>query len=116
MAPKIYTSPFADVPIVNRSIFTHLFLSDKPDSIGGFPPSSPAFIDAPTGTTLTRGQVKQLALSLAFGIRNYRPCPVTRGDTALIFSPNSLAWPVVLFGLGTQYFQLVRSAGALCLT
>ncbi|TFK44864.1 AMP binding protein [Crucibulum laeve] len=100
MTPKIYTSPFPSVPLVERSIFTHLFFSssDDPNAVGGFPGSAPAFIDAPSGTTLSRAQLKQLALSVAYGLRNNAQTRAKRGDTVLIYSQNSLAWPVVLFG------------------
>jgi hypothetical protein len=100
MAPRIYISAVPDVPLVNTSIFTHLFAARAPGDIGGFPASQSAFIDGPTGTVLTRADVLNLALSFGYGIRDH---PVTapfaiRGATALIYSANSLAWPVVLFG------------------
>ncbi|KAJ7359705.1 AMP binding protein [Mycena albidolilacea] len=100
MAPRIYTSAVPDVLLVNTSIFTHLFAARAPGDIGGFPASQSAFIDGPTGTALTRADVLNLALSFGYGIRDH---PVTapfatRGATALIYSANSLAWPVVLFG------------------
>ncbi|KAJ6454454.1 AMP binding protein [Mycena vitilis] len=100
MAPRIYTSSFPDVPILNMSSFTKLFVSREPGDVGGFPGTWKAYIDATTGTTLTRAELKNLALLFAYGLRNH---PITlplakRGDTALIFSPNSLAWPVVLHG------------------
>ncbi|KAJ7109639.1 AMP binding protein [Mycena crocata] len=100
MAPQIYTSHIPDVPILNTSIFTRLFGSHGPDDVGGFPGSMKAFIDAATGATLTRAGVKNAALSFAYGLRDH---PATRqfakrGDTLLIYSPNSLSWPVVLYG------------------
>lgn len=104
MAPKIYTSPLPRPPLVHRSVFTHLFGSanGNPGDVGGYPSSTPAYIDAATGTTLTRGQVKHLALSVAYGLKHH---PATadltkRGDTVMVYSPNSLWWPVVVFGLG----------------
>lgn len=77
-----------------------MFASRSPGDVGGFPASMRAMIDAATGTTLSRSQLKTLTLSFAHGLRTH---PSTgpfskRGDTVLIFSPNSLAWPVVLFG------------------
>ncbi|KAF7316064.1 AMP binding protein [Mycena indigotica] len=59
-----------------------------------------AFIDGRTGTTITRGQLKHLCLSLAYGLKEHPTTSVfaKRGDTVLIFSPNSLAWPVLLHG------------------
>ncbi|KAJ7665919.1 AMP binding protein [Mycena polygramma] len=100
MAPRIYTSSFPDVPIVNMSLFTRLFASRGPGDVGGFPGTWKAYIDAATGASITRAELKTLSLSFAYGLRSH---PTTqpfakRGDTVMIFSPNSLAWPVVLFG------------------
>lgn len=97
--PRIYTSPAEPVPIVNRSIFTHL-LGSRNGLIGDYPASSTAFVDAATGTVQTRGQLQSACLSFGYGLRNH---PTTspfakRGDTVLIFAPNSLAWPVMLHG------------------
>jgi 4-coumarate--CoA ligase len=102
MAPRIYTSPVPDVPIVEKSLVTHLFISPSDDAgtIGGFPSTTNAFIDAPSGTTLTRGQLKHLAFSLGFGIRDHPKTAARRGEVVLIYSQNSLNWPVALFGLG----------------
>lgn len=100
MAPRIYTSHVPDVPILNTSIFTRIFSSRGPSDVGGFPGSMRAFVDAASGTVLTRAQLKNLALSFAYGLRDQpttRPF-AKRGDTVLIYSPNSLAWPVVLYG------------------
>ncbi|KAJ7192011.1 AMP binding protein [Mycena pura] len=99
--PRIYTSHVPDVQVHNTSIFTYLFGSRAgPDDVGGHSGSKNAFIDAATGTTITRSQLKHICLSFAHGIRIHpttRPF-ANRGDTILIFSPNSLAWPVVMHG------------------
>ncbi|KAJ7443815.1 AMP binding protein [Mycena latifolia] len=100
MAPRIYSSPLPDVPIVSTSIYTRLLASRAPGDVGGFPGSMKAFIDAASGTTITRAQLRNLTLSFAYGLRDHpttRPF-AKRGDTLLIYSPNSLAWPVVLHG------------------
>lgn len=98
----VYTSPFQDCPILNTSIFTRLFSarSDASDDIGGFPGSAPAFVDAATGTSITRAELMHLCLSLAYGLKHHHNTSsfANRGDVVLIYSPNSLAWPVVLFG------------------
>ena len=95
---KIYTSPHASVPVANESIYTHLAVTRFAD----FPPERPAFIDAATGKTITRGEWRELALSMAWGLRHELHKlggPVLqRGDVAMIFSPNTIAWPVMLFG------------------
>ncbi|KAJ7359708.1 AMP binding protein [Mycena albidolilacea] len=102
MAPRVYTSHLPDVPPNNVSIFTKLFSSRTPggSDVGGHPGSWTAYVDAASGASLTRADVKKLALSFAYGLRDH---PTTkpfacRGDTVLIFSPNTLAWPVVLYG------------------
>jgi 4-coumarate--CoA ligase len=100
MAPRIYTSPFPSIPLYAHSIFTHLFSSVGPNDINGFNASLPAFIDTVTGTTITRGQLKKLALGLGYGVQKHPALSAKRGDTAMIYSQNSLAWPVVMFGLG----------------
>ena len=96
----IYRSPIPDVTIPNESLFTFIF-EGKVDA--EIPPTMPAFIDAPTGRTITRAELKTACLSLGWGLRNVFAnklggVEITRGSTVLIFSPNSLAWPVALFG------------------
>ncbi|KAF8315898.1 AMP binding protein [Clavulina sp. PMI_390] len=57
----------------------------------------PAYIDSQSGTILTRAQTYDLALRLAKGVDllGYR-----RGKgVAMVFCPNSLAWPIVFLGL-----------------
>lgn len=103
MAPRIYTSPLLSVPLYAHSIFTHLFSSVGPNDIGGFHASLPAFIDSTTGTTITRGQLKHLALSLGYGLQKHPLLPAKRGDTVMVYSQNSLSWPVVLFGSGKSF-------------
>ncbi|KAJ7502923.1 AMP binding protein [Mycena galericulata] len=102
MAPRIYTSPFPDQPILATSIFTRLFAprADQSADVGGFPGSLNAFIDASSGACITRSQLVHLSLSFAYGLKHHpNTSPFAkRGDTVLIYSPNSLAWPVVLFG------------------
>lgn len=106
MAPRIYTSPLPSIPLFAHSIFTHLFSSIGPNEIGGFHASLPAFIDAITGTTITRAQLKHLALSFGYGLQNHSVLSTKRGDTVMIYSQNSLAWPVVLFGSGRCFYAL----------
>jgi 4-coumarate--CoA ligase len=97
-AMKIYTSPYAPVPVANESIYTHLAVT----RFGEFPPEHPAYIDAVTGKTITRGEWRELTLSMAWGLRHelhkLGGPMLQRGDVAMIFSPNSIAWPIMLFG------------------
>ncbi|KAJ3879031.1 AMP binding protein [Lentinula edodes] len=91
MAPRIFRSALPDEPIVQRSIFTHQF--PEPPV---YPPEYPAYVDAQTGVTLNRGHIKDLALTFACALRNEKHAK--RGDTIMMFSPNSICWPVVVFG------------------
>ncbi|KAJ7594131.1 AMP binding protein [Mycena floridula] len=97
MTPQVYTSPWPPYQIVNRSIVTHIF-SGSPQAATRIPETSAAFIDAASGTTLTRSQFKLLVLALGHGLRAHPLLGANKGDTVLIFSPNSLAWPVLLYG------------------
>jgi len=96
----IYRSPIPDVASPNESLFTFIFEGRVDAEI---PPTTPAFIDASTGRRITRAELKAASLSLGWGLRNafankLGGVGLTRGDTVLIFSPNSLAWPIALFG------------------
>jgi 4-coumarate--CoA ligase len=102
MTSKILTSSIPPCPIAATSIFTYLLSSpsDDPSSVGGYPGATTAFVDAPSGTTLTRAQLKHLALSFAFGLCDHPALAAKRGDVILVYSHNSLNWPVVLLGSG----------------
>ncbi|KAI0315007.1 AMP binding protein [Amylostereum chailletii] len=91
----ILPSKYPSVPIPSQSLWTYLFTARQLD------PNLTAFIDAPTGRTLSRAQLRALTLQVAYGVRNVLPqeTRLSRGDTAMIFSPNSLAFPVVILGL-----------------
>lgn len=96
---KIYTSPHAPVPVPNESIYTNLAVT----RFGDFPPEWPMFIDGATGKVLTRGEWRELTLQMAWGFRYELPKlggvgSLQRGDVAMIFSPNTIAWPVMLDG------------------
>jgi len=94
----IYTSPYPKLDIPKHSVFTHLFGPHDP-----FSPSSTALIDGITGEVVTRAQLKASILTFAYGIRNTLKSlggvNLNRGDTALVFSPNSIIYPVVSLGL-----------------
>ena len=98
--PKVYTSSHPPIPVIRRSIFTYLF-EDEWENEGGIP-SGPAYIDAGTTQTLSRHHVRDGALKLAWGLRNLvllnSERGLRRGDTVMLMSPNSLSWPLALFG------------------
>ncbi|KDQ53842.1 hypothetical protein JAAARDRAFT_161175 [Jaapia argillacea MUCL 33604] len=99
----VHVSPHESCSLPETSVYTHLFDThfDK------HPGSSAAFIDALTGRTITRSQLRDFALQWAYGVLHVFPThpkhqgtgiQVQRGDTVCIFSPNSLAYPVILHG------------------
>ncbi|KAJ6518960.1 hypothetical protein C8R45DRAFT_918056 [Mycena sanguinolenta] len=63
----------SDVPL-NTSIFTRLFAARAQGDIGGFPETKIAFLDALTGTSLTRAELLHLSLSFGYGIKDH---PIT---------------------------------------
>ncbi|KAF9067060.1 hypothetical protein BDP27DRAFT_1226414 [Rhodocollybia butyracea] len=91
MAPQIYKPTIPDVPIVQHSLYSHLF-PETPK----FPADLPAYVDSFTGTALTRATLEDLALKFAQGLITKKK--VKRGDTIMVFAQNSLCWPVVVFG------------------
>ncbi|KAG9312087.1 AMP binding protein [Chiua virens] len=114
---QVLTSPHKNVPLFRRSIFTHLLgtTPDAPELVGGFPATSPAFIDAATGTVLTRGAVRSLALQFAYSLHNL-PAPLshphTSPHTVLIFSPNNIVWPILLHGTAAAGFRATLANSA----
>ena len=94
----IYTSPYPNLDVPKHSVFTHLFGPDDP-----FPHSSTALIDGITDQVVTRAQLKVSILTFAYGIRNtlnsLGGVNLNCGDTALVFSPNSIIYPVVSLGM-----------------
>ena len=83
----IYKSTFPDVEIPRRSIFTHLLPVNGP-----YPDSLPAFIDAPTGKSITRGELRTNALRFAAGLTGDKQVlaarggpQIARGDVLAIF-------------------------------
>ncbi|THH08651.1 hypothetical protein EW145_g2566 [Phellinidium pouzarii] len=98
MAPKIYTSSIPPFEVAEHSIYSHIFPKNDP-----FPGDTAAFIDADTGNTLTRAVLRRITLELAWGLKhvlhaNFRGPALARGDTVLVFSQNSVSYPIVMFG------------------
>ena len=96
----IYHSPIPDVSIPDESLFTFLFEGRVDREIPG---TTPVFIDALTGRSITRSEFKAACLSLGWGLRNVFAkklggVEIKRGDMVMIFSPNSFAWPFALLG------------------
>jgi acyl-CoA synthetase (AMP-forming)/AMP-acid ligase II len=110
----IYRSHIADFSTPDESLFTFLFEGKVDREIPG---ATPAFIDAPTGRTVTRSELKAACLSLGWGLRNtfankLGGVELTRGDVVMIFSPNSFAWPLALFGSIAAGFKMTLANSA----
>ncbi|KAJ4487169.1 AMP binding protein [Lentinula edodes] len=99
MGPRIYDSSYPSVPLLTRSIFTHL-LSVDPNTgkIGGFPAQEKVFVDAVTGISISRQDLRTLSLKFGYGLRHDPRVKARRGDVVLVFSPNSLQYPVYILG------------------
>lgn len=111
MAGQIFTSPVPSVPLVRRSVFTHLLGTspDTPHLVGGFPAHSPAFVDAATGASISRGSLRSYALQLAHSLHNLPeplrgPSNASARPTVLVFSPNSIVWPIIFLGAAAAGF------------
>lgn len=78
MTETIYSSDEPELALPQKSIFTVLFH----DLFDAYPPSNPAFIDAASGETLSRADVKDLSLRFARGLKEVG---IQQGDTILVF-------------------------------
>ncbi|KAJ3844351.1 AMP binding protein [Lentinula raphanica] len=100
MAPRIFTSSYPSVPLLTRSIFTHLLSVDQNSGkIGGYPAQDAVFVDAYSGTSITRQNLRALSLKFGYGLRQDSRVKAKRGDVLLVYSPNSLAYPVYVLGV-----------------
>jgi long-subunit acyl-CoA synthetase (AMP-forming) len=112
MSTTIYGSHLPTPKFPDSSVFTFLFNPGPNGTLGGIPGSHPAFVDAETGATLSRLRLRDLALSFAYGLRNYPGLKLIRGDTILLFSQNSLQWPVILFGTAAAGLRITLANSA----
>ncbi|QRW06907.1 AMP binding enzyme [Ceratobasidium sp. AG-Ba] len=90
-AARIYRSQHPDYVIPRQSVYSKLFPNES-----WYDESLPAYIEATAGRTLTRADVRDLTLRVGHGVRNL--LKTRRGDTVMLFSPNSLTWPLALLG------------------
>ncbi|KAH7883186.1 AMP binding protein [Phlebopus sp. FC_14] len=119
MSDNIFTSPFAPVPLFQRSVFTHLLgiSPSSPGFVGQFPAGALAFIDAATGATISRGALRSYALQFAHSLHN-PPAPLAHQSnsssppTILIFAPNSIVWPIMLLGSAAAGFRATLANSA----
>ena len=108
MTIRRYRSSIPDVTIPDESLFTFLFEGKIDEEIPG---TIHVFVDAPTRRSFTRSEFKAACLSLGWGLRNVFAnelggMKITRGDTVMILSPNSFAWPLALFGSISGGFKI----------
>ena len=94
MAP--FKSPYPPVAFPEESYATYL-LRDDP-----YAPDTAAYIDGVSGAITTRRDQKGLVMALARGLRNVEQIgllPLRRGSTVVVYSPNSLLYPVVMMAM-----------------
>ncbi|BGP50499.1 hypothetical protein JCM10450v2_006418 [Rhodotorula kratochvilovae] len=89
----IYTSPYPPVTKEHAGGVFDFILTKRGNP--NFNPDKVALIDALSGQQLTYGQLAQDALRFADGLT--RVAKLKRGETVLLFSPNSILYPALLF-------------------
>ncbi|GAA5930753.1 hypothetical protein JCM3775_003857 [Rhodotorula graminis] len=90
----IYTSPFPPVEVAQQhkgGVFDFTLSSSNPN----FNPSKTALIDALTGKKVSYGELASESLRFADGLTQV--AKLKRRQTMLVFSPNSILYPVLLF-------------------
>ncbi|KAF8312640.1 AMP binding protein [Clavulina sp. PMI_390] len=95
--PVIYTAQaFNDIPPVQNASAADFIFSSP------FAPlnDTVAFTDAVTGVKLTRKEVYDFSLRLAWKVEGMGLVH-RKKSVAMIFSPNSISWPITFFGLQT---------------
>lgn len=102
----IYTSglPLPDLP--RTDVFRYMFPQDAGDSplpASALNPDHVIYIDGMSGRKLKRGELEDSAKRLACGLKKRG---IQRGDTALLFGPNSLDWVIAAWGM--------QAAGVTC--
>lgn len=96
MPLTIYESDSPAPYLPQISIFDYLLPGQQGVSpLQDFDPSLPAFIDGRDNRTFTRGQLREVALRLAGGLRGLG---LKRGDTAGVWGYNSLEWVNAAYG------------------
>ena len=94
-----FSSPYPpiDVEVCRKSLCSLLFeYNDK------YPQDQACYIDGLTGQIVTRAEHKQKSLRLAAAFRNLHAVGLEklhRGSTVVVFSPNSLLYPALMFAL-----------------
>ncbi|KAF9510229.1 hypothetical protein BS47DRAFT_1348240 [Hydnum rufescens UP504] len=110
--PTIYSSPYPPTSIPRISVFNFFFPNNDPHA------NLPAFIDGISGRVLTRAQLQRDARVLAFGLRNsleklHGALNVSRNGTILVFSPNSMSYPLIICAALVGGIRLSLASSAL---
>jgi acyl-CoA synthetase (AMP-forming)/AMP-acid ligase II len=94
MAPIIYSASERPPFLPQQNVFQYLLGGPALSPLPAFDDSLPAFIDGPTGFTLTRADLRDRALRVvgALHARGLR-----KGDTVCIFAFNSLEYVIVAY-------------------
>ena len=103
MAP--FTSPYPPIDAPKESYATFL-LKDDP-----YHPETPAYIDGISGQTNTRRAHREQVMTLAAGLRNVEQVgllPLRKGSIVVVFSPNSLLYPVVMMAMVSHPSRSLR--------
>ncbi|KAM0859825.1 hypothetical protein ACQ4PT_046950 [Festuca glaucescens] len=98
-ATGLYASTHAPLPLPADpalSLVPHLF-SRLPLHHHSLPHSPPCLLDAATGASLSRADLRRLVSSLAHGLR--RTHHIRAGDVVLLVLPNSIAFPVAFLAV-----------------
>ncbi|GAA5897590.1 hypothetical protein JCM6882_003526 [Rhodosporidiobolus microsporus] len=96
----VYTSPWPEVELPECSVWEKIWSNPQ-----GQEDEATAVLDATTGQTLSRLELRTLAQRLAHGLRD--TARLSPGDVVCLFSPNSLDYPTIV--LATQCAGLVFS-------
>lgn len=88
----IYTSPYPQVEVNLQSVYDFLL---APAKIRDFKDQA-ALVDATTGQQTTYAELAEESLRFADGLTSV--AKLRRGDSILIFSPNSILYPILLLG------------------
>ncbi|KAJ3534679.1 hypothetical protein NM688_g7100 [Phlebia brevispora] len=89
-------------PPISVDSCRHSYATFLLDRDATYPENDTAYIDGVTGEVVTRAVHRKRVLSFASSARNLQHLgmlELSRGSTAIVFSPNSVIFPVVMMGL-----------------
>ena len=89
--PRIYRSPLPDIALTDRDLLSYVF--DSPSEID---PETPTFVDARSGETRSRSSVISRTKRLLHG---FRQLGVREGSVVAFWSPNTIDYAAICFGI-----------------